>query len=239
MPKLSVLQNTVPESFLFFSQKDVLGGDFYWFDNIEDKTYIVVGDCTGHGVSGALLSILASDIIKQAVLELRLTDPGMILQHLNYKILSTLNQSTHNTIEENEIVDGLDISFAVINHQQNSIYFSGAMHNAYIIREQELIELKGNRKPIGVSYPNENNFYGTHVLSLKKNDLLYFFTDGYCDQFHHQTSKKFGKLQFRELLLKIRTLPFSEQHQQVLETHKNWKGELDQTDDICVIGLKL
>lgn len=238
MPKLSVLQNTVPESFLFFSQKDVLGGDFYWFDNIEDKTYIVVGDCTGHGVSGALLSILASDIIKQAVLELRLTDPGMILQHLNYKILSTLNQHTHNTTEENEIVDGLDISFAVINHQQNSIYFSGAMHNAYIIRENELIELKGNRKPIGVSYPNENNFFGTHVLSLKKNDLLYFFTDGYCDQFHYQTSKKFGKIQFRELLLKIRALPFSEQYQQVLETHKNWKGELEQTDDICVIGLK-
>ncbi len=239
MPKEEVLKNTIPDSFLMFSQKEILGGDFYWFDCIDNKTYIVVGDCTGHGVSGALLSILASDIIKQAVLELRLTDPGMILQHLNHKILSTLNQSTYKTSAENEIVDGLDISFAVINHSQKSIYFSSAMHTAFFMRNNELVDIRGNRKPIGASYKSEHDFFATHILSYKECDIFYFLTDGYCDQFHYKTSKKFGKARLRQLLLEINELSMVEQCEKVNNAHNDWKKNSEQTDDICLIGIKL
>ena len=239
MPKESILKNILPNSFLMFSQKDILGGDFYWFDEIDEKIFIAVGDCTGHGVSGALLSILASDIIKQAVLEYRLNDPGMILQYLNQKILSTLNQSTYNTSAENEIVDGLDLSFIVINKKQKSLFYASAMHSVYFIKNNELGEIKGNRKPIGSSYQSKNDFFGTHIITYKEGDTFYFFTDGYCDQFHYQTTKKFGKAKLRQTILDIQHQSMTEQYETLKRAHLSWKGKADQTDDICMIGIKL
>ena len=239
MPKESMLNQILPNSFLLFSQKDILGGDFYWFDEIDGNVFIAVGDCTGHGVTGALLSILASDIIKQAVLELHLTDPGMVLQNLNQKILSTLNQSTYNTSAENEIVDGLDLSFIIINKQQKSILYSSAMHTAYFVKNNELGELKGNRKPVGSFYQNKNEFFGTHVITYKEGDTFYFFTDGYCDQFHHQTTKKFGKAKLRQAIIDIQPQAMKEQCDALKKIHLNWKGKAEQTDDICMIGIKL
>ena len=239
MPKETALQTIIPESFLFFSQKDILGGDFYWFDVIDNKTFIVVGDCTGHGVSGSLLSILASDIIKQAVVEMRLSDTGTILEYLNHKILSTLNQSTYNTASENEIVDGLDISFAIINHQHNTLSFSSAMHTAYLVRDKAIIEVKGNRKAIGVASQKGNDFFASHIITIKKDDCLYFLTDGYCDQFHHKTSKKFGKNNLKNTLLEINDTTMAEQGNTIKTLHQNWKGTDEQTDDICILGIKI
>lgn len=234
MPGEAILKSSLADSFLFFSQKDILGGDFYWFDTIGELTYIAVGDCTGHGVSGSLLSILASNFIKQAVLEMQMIDPASVLEFLNAHLQATLNQYNIGK----QIIDGLDITLVVVNKEQNTLYFSSAMHTAYMIRENELTEIKGNRKPIGSGYDNKGTHFTTHVLSLARGDCFYMTTDGYMDQFQMITGKKFGRNRFKQMLLTICDLPMDEQKLQVVDTHMKWRGVESQTDDICVIGFK-
>lgn len=234
MPDESILKQSVAESFLFFSQKDILGGDFYWFDSINEYNYIAVGDCTGHGVSGSLLSILASNFIKQAVLEMQMIDPASVLEYVNAHLQATLNR--YNVGKQ--IIDGLDITLIVINTSQNTLYFSSAMHTAYMVRDNELSEIKGNRKPLGGGYDQKGVNFTTHVLGLKKGDCFYMTTDGYMDQFQMITGKKYSRNRFKQMLLTICDLPMDQQKQYIVEAYNKWKGVESQTDDICVIGFR-
>ncbi|MBS1636381.1 MAG: PAS domain S-box protein [Bacteroidetes bacterium] len=234
MPDESIMRASLADSFLYFMQKDILGGDFYWFDTIGDLTYIAVGDCTGHGVSGSLLSILASNFIKQAVLEMRLTDPASILEFLNAHIQSTLNQ--YNVGKQ--IIDGMDITMIIINKAQNLLYFSSAMHTAYMIRDNELIELKGNRKPIGSGYDAKGIYFATHIITLYKGDCIYMTTDGYIDQFQGVSGKKFSRARFKQALLTVCDLPMQQQKLYIADQHQKWRGAEQQTDDICMIGFR-
>ncbi len=243
MPTEEVLRTILPNAFLIFSQRDSLGGDFYWFEKRDDNIFIAVGDCTGHGVSGALLTILATDYMRQAVEEKKLSDPALILEHLNSSFISTLNKYR---TDENEILDGLDISIGVLNIKNNLFMFSAAMHTMYLIRDyetghgNELIEIKGNRKSIGgsdVVQAGQFNFT-TNLIQLYKNDVIYFITDGYTDQFHHTTEKRYGRTRLQQLLLQINDKDVIEQKQIVWEEHEKWKGNARQTDDICFIAFK-
>ncbi len=237
MPSEDLLNKLLPESFLIFSQRDSLGGDFYWFEQRDDNIFIAAGDCTGHGISGSLLTILASDYIKQAVEVKNLIDPGLILEYLNESLQGTLNKYS----EEDEILDGLDISFGVYNIKTNLFLFASAMHNFYLARNNELIEYKGNRKPIGrvneMSAQDLN--FTTHVITLEKNDVVYFTTDGYTDQFHFKTEKRFTRIRLKQLLLQINDKSVKEQKEILLAEHHKWRGDLSQTDDICFIGFKI
>lgn len=244
MPTEEVLNSILPNSFLIFSQRDSLGGDFYWFEKRDDNIFVAVGDCTGHGVSGSLLTILASDYMKQAVEEKKLTDPALILEHLNSSFVATLNKYRK---DEDEILDGLDISIGVLNIKNHLFMFSAAMHTMYLIRDQheghggELIEIKGNRKPIGGSDVIDSvqvNFT-TNLVQLYKNDVIYLTTDGYTDQFHHTTEKRYGRARLQQLLLQINDKDIKEQKQIVLQEHEKWKGGSRQTDDICFIAFKI
>lgn len=235
MPSEDLLHVFMPNSFLLFNQRDSLGGDFYWYDKLGDNIFMAVGDCTGHGVSGSLLTILASDYIKQAVEVKKFTDPGLILEHLRDSMHATLNKYS-----DDEIVDGLDISFGVYNPETNTFLYSSAMHYFYLIRNNELMEYKGNRKPIGGSAALENSyFFTTHLFQLQKNDMVYFTTDGYIDQLQQKTEKRFGKTRFKQLLLLISDLNPNEQKKVLLEQHLKWKGNINQTDDICLLGFKV
>lgn len=235
MPSEDFLSSILPNSFLIFSQRDSLGGDFYWFDKLGDNIFIAVGDCTGHGVSGSLLTILATDYIKQAVEVKKFTDPGLVLEHVRDSMHNTLNKYS-----DDEIVDGLDISFGVFNTKTKTFLYASAMHYFYLVRNNELTDYKGNRKPIGGSAAMENSYYfTTHLFQLQENDLVYFTTDGYIDQLQQKSEKRFGKSRFKQLLLLISDKSIEHQKKDLLEQHQKWKGNLNQTDDICLMGFKV
>lgn len=235
MPSEDFLNSILKKSFLIFSQRDSLGGDFYWFDKLDDNIFIAVGDCTGHGVSGSLLTILATDYIKQAVEVKKFTDPGLVLEHVRDSMHRTLNKYS-----DDEIVDGLDISFGVFNVKTKTFLYASAMHYFYLVRNNELTEYKGNRKPIGGSAAMENSYYfTTHLFQLQENDLVYFTTDGYIDQLHQKSEKRFGKNRFKQLLLLISDKSIEEQKTILIKQHEKWKGNLNQTDDICLMGFKV
>lgn len=235
MPSEDYLHTILPNSFLLFNQRDSLGGDFYWYEKLDDNIFFTVGDCTGHGVSGSLLTILATDYIKQAVEIKKFTDPGLILEHLRNSMHATLNKYS-----SDEIVDGLDISFGVFNTKTKTFLYASAMHYFYLVRDNELTEYKGNRKPIGGAASLENSYYfTTHLFQLQKDDMVYFTTDGYIDQLENKTEKRFGKSRFKQLLLLISDKNTEEQKEILLKQHLNWKGQLNQTDDICLLGFKV
>lgn len=236
MPNEELLTEILPESFLIFSQRDSLGGDFYWFDKRGDLIFIAVGDCTGHGVSGSLLTILSLDYIKQAVEVRGYTDPGIILEYLNSSVCNTLNK--YNT--EDEILDGLDISFGVYNEKTKMFHFSSAMHNFYLARNNELTEYRGNRRPIGGATVFEHqNAFKTLKFQLEENDVVYFNTDGYTDQLHHSSEKRYGRVRLKQLLLQINDKEMPEQKAELLASHLDWKGTYPQTDDICFMAFKV
>ncbi len=236
MPAEDYLNKLLPESFLIFSQRDSLGGDFYWYDQLGDNIFMAVGDCTGHGVSGSLLTILASDYLKQAIEVRKFTDPGLVLEHLRDAMHATLNKYNSG----DEIMDGLDISLGVYNIKTKTFMYASAMQYFYLVRDNELMEYKGNRKPIGGSAAMENSyFFTTHLFQLQEGDMVYFTTDGYIDQLQQSTEKRFGKTRFKQLLLLISDLPTNEQKKNLTNQHLKWKGNLPQTDDICLLGFRV
>ena len=232
MPPESLVQSIIPESFIIFKQRDVIGGDFYWCDKRGDKIFIAVGDCTGHGVSGALLSILCSNIISQAIKENDIFDTGLILDFLNER----LKESLHQYDLGNEVVDGLDVSICVIDLKYNVLMFSGAMHNLYLMYDGQLTEIKGNRIPIGGIASGVKSRFTTQMHLLYPDLKIYMSTDGYFDQFSGSTIKKFSKNRFRQLLLEMSDMPFAEQKSFLWKQHKDWQSTANQTDDVCVFG---
>ncbi len=235
MPPESFLQAMLPESFIILKQRDVIGGDFYWCHRTEDKIYIALGDCTGHGVSGALLSILCSNIISQAIKEYKMIDPGLILDFLNRRIKESLNQYK----QADEILDGLDVSLCVLDLKYNVLMFSGAMHNLYLVSNGNLNEIKGNRIPIGGIASGLTTQFTTQIRLMNEDLKIYMSTDGYFDQFNGKDIKKYSKSRFKLTLLEIEEMPFQKQKNYLWKQHIEWKKNGKQTDDICVIGYSL
>lgn len=235
MPTEDLLKELLPESFLIFSQRDSLGGDFYWFEKRDENIFLAVGDCTGHGVSGSLLTILASDYIKQAVESKGYTDPGLILEYLSTGLQGALNKYS-----DDEILDGLDISFGVYNPATKMLLFSSAIHHFFLARNNELIEYKGNRKAIGgMNTDTQDSNFTTHMIQLESNDLIYFTTDGFTDQLESKTEKRYGKVRLKQLLLQINDQDINSQKDQLIKEHLKWKGNMPQTDDICFVGFRV
>jgi PAS domain S-box-containing protein len=234
MPPEHFVQSLIPESFIIFKQRDVIGGDFYWCDRIGERIFMAVGDCTGHGVSGALLSILCSNIISQAVKEYDIFDTGLILDFINKRIRESFHQ--YNLGATDEVIDGLDVSVCVIDLKYKVLMFSGAMHNLYLVRGNDLTELKGNRIPIGGIASGISSRFTTQMHLLYPDLKIYMSTDGFFDQFHDQTIRKFSKSRFKKLLIEIKDKPMQEQKAILWQQHADWKKDAGQTDDICVFG---
>lgn len=235
MPTEELLKEILPESFLIFSQRDSLGGDFYWFEKRDENIFLAVGDCTGHGVSGSLLTILASDYIKQAVEGKGYTDPALILEYLSNGLQDALNKYS-----DDEILDGLDISFGIYNTNTKMLLFSSAIHYFFLARNNELLEYKGNRKAIGgLNTSSQGNNFTTYMVQLETNDVVYFTTDGFADQLENKTEKRYGKARLKQLLLQINDKDVNTQKEILIKEHLKWKGNLPQTDDICFVGFKV
>lgn len=234
LPDIKELKKHVPESFIFYLPKDVVSGDFYCFHELEEYFYCIAADCTGHGVPGALMSIVSMDKINQAIYEKRLTEPADILKFLNVEIKKALKQ--HN--DESKQKDGLDISVLRFSKTKKTVVFAGANRPLFIIRDDVLTEYKSDKVAIA-GFTADDHHFKQQKIDLHKEDCLYIFTDGYADQFGGPEGKKFMTKNFKSMVQSLSKKPMSEQEREITKSHSDWKGNYEQVDDILVIGLKM
>ena len=234
MPSISKFKRLIPESFILYQPKDIVSGDFYWITEIGDKLFIAAVDCTGHGVPGAFMSIIGYDLLRNITKERGIHRPSEVLDQLNKSLIELL---TKNNIAVGQVKDGMDITLCVFHKSKGIVEFSGALNPLYIIRDNKIVTVKGDRYSVGLGneHPDEN--FKNHIIKLEMGDRLYIFSDGYSDQFGGPTGKKMKFRRFRHLLLSIHEYPF-EQQQKYLEDHfLQWMGPHEQVDDILVIGM--
>ncbi len=251
LPPKNLLNSLFNENyFVLYKPRDIVSGDFYWAKKIKttpinaepsEFLLLAVADCTGHGVPGAFMSLLGSNFLHQSSLEKNINSPAEALDYLNQKIISTLNHG----FGDEQIRDGMDISFIAIDTKTLNLAYSGANNPIYVVRNKTLEKLKATKQAIGnmndVIHPYTNTMY-----QLMKGDSVYLFTDGYADQFGGDThesrmtgGKKFRYKSFEELLSKNSQLPFSSQKEILDNAFENWKGKLEQVDDVLVIGVQV
>jgi serine phosphatase RsbU (regulator of sigma subunit) len=220
--------------FILYLPKEIVSGDFYWFTRTGEKLIMAVGDCTGHGVPGALMSMLGISFLEEIVNHRKITQSGDILNELRKEIQRALHQRGN----REDARDGMDISIVVINSIKNIIQYSGAYQNLYMIHDDKLIEYQADRMPIGIFELSDKNFT-TQIISSKAGDFIYMFSDGYADQFGGPDHKKYNRSSLKNLLLKIHKMPLSIQKQVLEKEFNDWKGEHVQIDDVLVVGLSI
>ncbi|MCB9173384.1 MAG: SpoIIE family protein phosphatase [Flavobacteriales bacterium] len=250
LPPESAFESYLPQSFIFYLPKDIVAGDFYWLEKINNEELSMVSsensplttqlpqqilfaaaDCTGHGVPGAMVSVVCNNALNRAVREFNLTKPAAILDKVSLLVEETFEKSV------NEVRDGMDITLCNFNPKTLQLEYAGANNSLYLIRNNELIEIKGDRQPIGNYFKKKP--FTSHQLQLQKNDTIYLFTDGFADQFGGSKGKKFMYKPFKELLLTISRYPMQEQSVFLNKHFTEWKGNYEQVDDVCVIGVKI
>ena len=228
----------LPEHFILFSPKDIVSGDFFWVGQKDDRTIIAVADSTGHGIPGAILSILGITLLNEIVNKNNLTRPDIILNELRENVIVSLRQKE----EDNFPHDGIELSICCIDKQKELLYFSGANRPIYIIREtadkpKEIIEIKGDKMTASL---HENILpFKNHYISYKKNDAVYLFSDGYADQTGGSNHKRFTTGKLKNLFLSISSEKMNEQKHILENSLKRWKRKFSQNDDILIIGLRL
>ncbi|MBA3972332.1 MAG: SpoIIE family protein phosphatase, partial [Bacteroidetes bacterium] len=209
-------------------------GDFYWSFEKDNFWYLAAVDCTGHGVPGAFMSMLGIAFLNEITAVDKMLTPSEILDSLRSKIIKEMGQTGR--MGENK--DGMDISLIRLNLTTHELQWAGAYNPLWIINNRkELIEIKGDKQPIGFSH-NQNPF-SNHVIPLNKEDTFYIFTDGYADQFGGVKGKKFKYMKLKEVLFTVNDRAMTEQKQILDENFENWRGSLEQVDDVCVIGVRL
>ena len=236
LPSQELIFSKLKKAFILYKPKDIVSGDFYWFGEKANYKIIAAVDCTGHGVPGAFMSMIGHNLLNQIVSEKDIYDPGLILQELHIGIQAALKQG-QNQVNTN---DGMDVSMIAINTETNHCLWAGAFRNLIIINQDHQMEkIAGNRYPVGGAQLDSKRVFTTHSKTLNKNDTIYMFTDGYADQFGGENSKKFMVKQFLDLLLGINKLDIFSQKNELEKQFNNWKGKLEQVDDVLVIGIRI
>jgi tetratricopeptide (TPR) repeat protein len=230
LPPLSIIKKYLPESFILYKPKDIIAGDFYWMDVADDIVLLAACDCTGHGVPGAMVSVVCSNALNRALKEFKIHDSGKLLDKTRDLVLETFAKS-------GEIKDGMDMSFCAINKKTNHLEWSGANNPLWYVRNGEMKELNPDKQPIGQS--DIMKPFTTHTMELQKGDVLYLFTDGYADQFGGEKGKKFKYQQFKNSLLAISQLAMNKQKEELDNIFETWKGHLEQVDDVLVMGIRV
>jgi serine phosphatase RsbU (regulator of sigma subunit) len=231
LPSFEFIKMHLPNSFIYYRPKDIVAGDFYWAEKVEDKFFIAAADCTGHGVPGALVSVVCYNALNKSIKEFKQFETGKILDKTRELVLETFEKSV------NDVKDGMDISLLCIDTQTKKIEWSGANNPLWYIQDQEFKEIKADKQPIGkTDYPKP---FTTHQINYKVNTTLYLFTDGFADQFGGPSGKKFKYKQFSDILLKNYSLTQTQQSDLINKAFSDWKGELEQVDDVCVIGINI
>jgi ligand-binding sensor domain-containing protein/serine phosphatase RsbU (regulator of sigma subunit) len=227
-------EDTFKETFVLFMPKDIVSGDFYWMYDNGDWQFIAAVDCTGHGVPGAFMSIIGHNSFNKVVREYGLTRPSAILDQLNIEVMKSLLQR-----HEKEIKDGMDLALVAFNKRNFTVEFAGAYNPLYVVRKGEVFVYKGDRFPIGMTTMDEKKTFTNQNIDIQPGDMLYLCSDGYADQFGSPEVKKFKSVNVKRLLSEIWNLPICEQKDRLEKTILDWKGNLDQVDDILFIGTKI
>jgi serine phosphatase RsbU (regulator of sigma subunit) len=221
------------ESFIFFKPKDIVSGDFYWIGEKNERVFIVAADCTGHGVPGALLSMIGREIIEKTINEENIVAPSQVLAVLDKALEKTFSREKNvGTV----IRDGMDLGLCVVDKRKRSLSFSGAFFPLYLIRNNNLTEFKGDRIVLGMN--PEGSKYTDNEIELKEDDIFYIFSDGYIDQFGGLENKKYMYRRFRYLLMTIHSFPAETQKSILNDSIITWQGHNVQVDDMMVIGFK-
>ncbi len=234
LPDNDVIQRVLQNSFILYKAKDVVSGDFPWYMQIGNKVFIAAVDCTGHGVPGALISLIGYFLLNDIVRSRKIYDPGEILDLLDDGVTRTLRQDQ----EGSKTKDGMDIALCKIDLDENEIVYAGAHRPLYYVMDGQLEEIKGNKFPIGGGiYKNQTNFDATHI-KIEKNLAIYFCSDGFPDQFGGPEQRKFGPRRLRETIMEIHEKPMYQQQEVFDKEWEEWKGDTKQTDDMLLIGIK-
>jgi len=230
----SYFKKHTSDFFILFKPKDIVSGDFYWALNHDDKFILMTADCTGHGVPGAMMSMMGVNFLNEIVNEKKIAKPAEILNQLRSDIIKTLNPE--GSLEETK--DGMDCSLCSFDFNKMKLTYANANNSFYIIRNGELLISKTNKMPVGAGH-NANILFTEFETDIRKDDLVITYTDGYADQFGGPKGKKFKYKQLEELLHSSAHLPLSTIKEKLNDTVELWKGNLEQVDDICVIGIKV
>ena len=231
LPAKSTMDRFLDEYFIFYRPKDIVSGDFYWFEYYNCKLYIAVADCTGHGVPGAMLSLICNNALLKALYDDRSTTTGELLNNTRMHVIENLSNGKF------DISDGMDISLCCIDFLEYSIEWSGANNPLWIIRNGDFVEYKPNKHSIANELAHIE--FETHTIQLSEHDLIYMFSDGFKDQFGGDNNKKFLNKRFKELILEISKNPMDQQSKLFEKSLKDWMGNNEQVDDICVMGIKM
>jgi serine phosphatase RsbU (regulator of sigma subunit) len=236
LPSSETIQRILQEYFVLLKPKDIVSGDFYWLHQEEDKIIVAAIDCTGHGVPGAFMSLIAKQLLDDIIIQHNMTEPADILNALHQKIRLALNQAESNN------KDGMDMTLCLIDKKKRTLTFAGAYNPMVVIQNGEIDIIKGDSFPIGGWHfqGSKRAFSQQEVSLLPDTDaMIYLYSDGYQDQFGGEEDRKFMKSRFRKLLLSIHQKPMAEQEDILNKTIENWKGSNTQVDDILVIGVRL
>ena len=229
------LKDVLPESFIFFKPKDVVSGDYYWvYKTPYNNIYFTVADCTGHGVPGAFMSMIGTSLLNENIIEKKVNNPGEILDNMRDKIIASLN----NKDSKKETRDGMDVALCKINFEKLTLQYAGANNPLVHVRNGEINHIKANYQPVALTVGEKKPFIN-HDIKLEKGDMIYIFSDGYADQFGGPKGKKYMTTKFRKYLASISHHSMEEQHEMLEREFQQWKGDHDQIDDVCIMGVRV
>jgi PAS domain S-box-containing protein len=234
LPDTERLNRLFEDAFVYYKPKDIVSGDFWWIHEAGDITYVAVIDCTGHGVPGALMSVIVHSIFREVFLNKKLTDPAAIVYALDAELMDALNKEHGHQ----QYPDGMDVALCVVNRVTGEVRFTGALRPLWLLRDGQLYETAACKYPLGF-YNDTRKLFTTTVLQAQRGDWLYLFSDGYADQFGGDHNKKLNKARFRELLLTASGMNGEEQYAFLDYSHRNWRQDEEQTDDVLVMGIQL
>ncbi len=234
LPVTDEIEKFFKESFILFKPKDIVSGDFYWLAETQLYYFYATVDCTGHGVPGGFMSMLGNSLLNEVVIEKAVYEPSLILDMLREKIIRSLKQKG----ESGQSKDGMDMILCRISKDKKELVYAAANNPLWIVRDSKFMEYKADKQPVGISVTNAAKFSQTGI-ELRKGDVVYTFTDGFADQFGGKKGKKFKYKQFSELLFAINEKPMQQQRELLDKTFDDWRGELEQVDDVLIIGIRV